>query len=246
MKAPPKPEDGAQDEHSGEAETVRRQIAVKSKQLRDHRDHGQQGNIDHREQYDGLHSLCLRSVWGGVGMTTRTSNQYRSPHEFDSSASRAAPLWKTLGISKHQGLVSPLDFDRDQRGLSVVGDARARDNYLLRRVPTKVNTAVSLRPGVFAMADATVKPASSTPAKPQMAIPSGRQGGAGQSRLDSGSGSGPNALLGYSLAPLATELRQAMIAEVAYYIAEQQGFESGHDLEHWLRAEKQINAALSA
>jgi hypothetical protein len=37
-----------------------------------------------------------------------------------------------------------------------------------------------------------------------------------------------------------------MIAEAAYYIAEQHGFGDGRDLEDWLLAEKQIDAALSA
>jgi hypothetical protein len=36
-----------------------------------------------------------------------------------------------------------------------------------------------------------------------------------------------------------------MIAEAAYYLAQQRGFEAGHDLEDWLRAESQIDAALA-
>ena len=36
-----------------------------------------------------------------------------------------------------------------------------------------------------------------------------------------------------------------MIAEAAYYIAEQRGFCTGREVEDWLLAEKQIDAALS-
>lgn len=41
-------------------------------------------------------------------------------------------------------------------------------------------------------------------------------------------------------------MRLRMIAEAAYYIAEQRGFGNGRDVEDWLCAEKQIDAALSA
>ena len=41
------------------------------------------------------------------------------------------------------------------------------------------------------------------------------------------------------------ELRHAMISEAAYYLAQQRGFEVGHDFEDWLRAESQIEAALA-
>ena len=41
-------------------------------------------------------------------------------------------------------------------------------------------------------------------------------------------------------------MRRAMIAEAAYYIAEQRGFSDGYDVENWLLAEKQIDAGLSA
>jgi hypothetical protein len=40
--------------------------------------------------------------------------------------------------------------------------------------------------------------------------------------------------------------RQAMIAEAAYYFAQQRGFHSGHELEDWVAAEQQIDAALAA
>ena len=42
---------------------------------------------------------------------------------------------------------------------------------------------------------------------------------------------------------LPEERRRAMIAEAAYYVAEHRGFESGHELEDWLLAEIQIEAA---
>jgi Protein of unknown function (DUF2934) len=38
--------------------------------------------------------------------------------------------------------------------------------------------------------------------------------------------------------------RRATIAEAAYYMAEQRGFESGHELDDWLLAESQLEAAI--
>jgi hypothetical protein len=40
--------------------------------------------------------------------------------------------------------------------------------------------------------------------------------------------------------------RDAMIAEAAYYRAEARGFESGHELEDWLAAEREIDLLLEA
>jgi len=37
-----------------------------------------------------------------------------------------------------------------------------------------------------------------------------------------------------------------MIGEAAYYIAEQRGFEPGHELDDWLAAEAQIHDQLAA
>jgi Protein of unknown function (DUF2934) len=48
------------------------------------------------------------------------------------------------------------------------------------------------------------------------------------------------------MAPMTAEIRQTMIAQAAYYIAERRGFESGHDVEDWLLAEKQVDVTLSA
>jgi Protein of unknown function (DUF2934) len=40
--------------------------------------------------------------------------------------------------------------------------------------------------------------------------------------------------------------RQAMISEAAYFEAQYRGFESGHELEDWLLAESQIDAAIAS
>lgn len=40
--------------------------------------------------------------------------------------------------------------------------------------------------------------------------------------------------------------RKKMVAEAAYYIAEQRGFQPGDELQDWLLAERQIDARLSA
>jgi Protein of unknown function (DUF2934) len=41
------------------------------------------------------------------------------------------------------------------------------------------------------------------------------------------------------------DLRRAMIAEAAYYRAQQRGFEPGHECDDWLAAQDQIDAALA-
>lgn len=88
------------------------------------------------------------------------------------------------------------------------------------------------------MANTTLKAATSKSAKPRAA--------AGVTESKPSSGARPNGSVGGSPVPMTSEARQAMIAEAAYYIAEQRGFGDGHDLEDWLLAEKQIDAALSA
>jgi len=40
--------------------------------------------------------------------------------------------------------------------------------------------------------------------------------------------------------PVSSERRQAMIAEAAYYLAEQRGFHGGDAVQDWLQAEMQI------
>lgn len=47
-----------------------------------------------------------------------------------------------------------------------------------------------------------------------------------------------------SRAPISPEQRCVLISEAAYYLAEQRGFEPGHDLEDWLAAENEIDAML--
>lgn len=44
----------------------------------------------------------------------------------------------------------------------------------------------------------------------------------------------------------AASARRAMIREAAYYLAQKRGFAPGRDIEDWLRAERQIDAALAA
>lgn len=42
------------------------------------------------------------------------------------------------------------------------------------------------------------------------------------------------------------DARHAMIAEAAYFIAEQRGFQCDAALDDWLRAESEVNARLAA
>lgn len=46
--------------------------------------------------------------------------------------------------------------------------------------------------------------------------------------------------------PVEPELREVMIAEAAYYIAERRGFEPGAELDDWLEAESGIDQLLAA
>jgi hypothetical protein len=55
----------------------------------------------------------------------------------------------------------------------------------------------------------------------------------------------PDPFLPYGRGLVDPERRQAMIAEAAYYYAEHRGFEPGHELDDWLAARSQIDAALT-
>jgi hypothetical protein len=46
-------------------------------------------------------------------------------------------------------------------------------------------------------------------------------------------------------APVAPDVRELMIAEAAYYIAERRGFEPGGELDDWLEAESEIDLLLA-
>lgn len=76
-----------------------------------------------------------------------------------------------------------------------------------------------------------------TPARPQMA--------AALPTAASPAGTKPSARPGSSSSPVTADVRRTMIAEAAYYIAEQRGFTEGRTMDDWLLAEKQIDAALS-
>ncbi len=95
------------------------------------------------------------------------------------------------------------------------------------------------------MANRTTKPADSMPKKPQPA-PAAAAGDNARTGPGAKSGPGQNLLLGSSLTPVTAETRRHMIAEAAYYMAEQRGFAQGGDIEDWLLAEKQIDAVISA
>lgn len=45
--------------------------------------------------------------------------------------------------------------------------------------------------------------------------------------------------------PVEPEVREIMIAEAAYYIAERRGFEPGAELDDWLNAESEIDRLLA-
>jgi hypothetical protein len=95
------------------------------------------------------------------------------------------------------------------------------------------------------MANQTAKLGGFKPHKPQTpSVSSATSPSTADSRANIGST--PNSLLGSTLGPATARIRQTMIAEAAYYIAEQRGFGSGREVEDWLLAEKQIDATLCA
>jgi hypothetical protein len=94
------------------------------------------------------------------------------------------------------------------------------------------------------MSTNVAKPSSSSPAKALMTSVSPiSPPRTAESKPNSGAK--PDSLLVHSPAPVSADTRRAMIAEAAYYIAEQRGFSDGRDVEDWLLAEKQIDAGLS-
>jgi len=55
----------------------------------------------------------------------------------------------------------------------------------------------------------------------------------------------PNAIVIHSHAFIDPERRHRWTAEAAYFYAQQRGFEPGYELDDWLAAEAQIEAALA-
>lgn len=95
------------------------------------------------------------------------------------------------------------------------------------------------------MANQIAKPTGSKPLKPRRPSTSSTSL-ASTPGSKPNAGSIPNSLIGSSLAAVISDKRRAMIEEAAYYIAERRGFVQGRDVEDWLLAESQIDAALSA
>ena len=95
------------------------------------------------------------------------------------------------------------------------------------------------------MANETAKPDSSRLIKTQAttATPTQMRKTGESTLIDA---SKPNSILKSSATPIAPETRRLMVAEAAYYIAENRGFESGREAEDWLLAEKQIETVLAA
>lgn len=95
------------------------------------------------------------------------------------------------------------------------------------------------------MANEIAKPDSSRLIKTQTtAAPPTSMRKIGESTLNDAPN--PNAITKSSAAPITPETRRLMVAEAAYYIAENRGFESGHEVEDWLLAEQQIETVLAA
>lgn len=59
-----------------------------------------------------------------------------------------------------------------------------------------------------------------------------------------GDGAEPEILNAHLQESIEPERRRTMVAEAAYFHAEHRGFEPGHEMEDWLAAETQIDAAL--
>lgn len=95
------------------------------------------------------------------------------------------------------------------------------------------------------MSTTAAKPGSSSPTKgllPSVVPKSAPRAAESKSNSGAKAASPPE----HSAAPVSADARRAMIAEAAYYIAQQRGFSDGHDVDDWLLAEKRIDAGLSA
>jgi Protein of unknown function (DUF2934) len=95
------------------------------------------------------------------------------------------------------------------------------------------------------MANQTAKTAKVNPALPQRA-PAPSTASPVTPGPKASPGSEPNSVLGRSLAAVTPDMRRAMIAEAAYFIAQQRGFGCGREMEDWLLAEEQVDAVLTA
>ena len=122
---------------------------------------------------------------------------------------------------------------------------REDGKYLLRPASAEVTIVIencsNAAVGVSAM---TIRNERGTGSKPEKPQPAGVRSGEPTGPKPS-SGAKPNSLIASSLKPVTADIRRAMIAEAAYYIAEQRGFAQGCDVDDWLRAEAQIDARLS-
>lgn len=98
---------------------------------------------------------------------------------------------------------------------------------------------------VIVMSNSAAKPDSSGIAKPPMVLTSSRSA-ARVAESKPNAGSKPDSHSGRPQLPMTAETRRAMVAQAAYYIAEQRGFICGREVEDWLLAEKQIDSALSS
>jgi DUF2934 family protein len=55
----------------------------------------------------------------------------------------------------------------------------------------------------------------------------------------------PHSIVTRSGTCIEPDRRQSMIAEAAYYHSERRGFDPGHEVDDWLAAESQVDAALA-
>jgi hypothetical protein len=80
----------------------------------------------------------------------------------------------------------------------------------------------------------------------KLSLPKGKvTGPPGSSGVKSKSDVKTNLGLDTARRSLDGEERRLMISQAAYYIAQGHGFEPGHEIEDWLLAERQIDAALA-
>ena len=78
-----------------------------------------------------------------------------------------------------------------------------------------------------------------------MDIPSQSAANAVKVEIPAVSSQKPNSIIEHALITCTPEQRQTMISEAEYFLAQRRAFCSGHDLEDWLLAESQIDAAIA-
>ena len=136
--------------------------------------------------------------------------------------------------------MSVTTYDRVDNPQAGEGSKRARRLLLGTRVQVRIQDRLELGQRLVAPGEEVVMTKeiakSSLQKRPAVTVSTAPSPRAPQAKPEASEGS----------AAVTPEQRQVMICEAAYYIAEQRGFEPGHDVDDWLAAERQIDGVLTS